>query len=174
MPTQFTTPVPPAPVTNALIAGLQAVLYPQPVYAMGLQQVVRGQPPEDSLFVGWRYLLNLDAHFGIEVDVDQTGSAPPVYAGFSYGPVVAKAVNAAQQIATVPGIPGGVYEIRFLLIPGMLTDSLWLRATAPAPDWIVPYHTAGTGLQEMLPYEMTSFLNILRPMAQVRVSHVLR
>ena len=64
--------------------------------------------------------------------------------------------------------------MRFLLIPAILTNSLWLRATAPAADWIVPYDTPVRELQEMLPYEMTSFLNILRPFGGVRASLVLR
>jgi len=174
MPAKFTIPVPSALITNALTAGLGALVYPQAVYAMGLDQVLRGDPPEDSLFVGWRYLLKIDDDLGVEVDVDQTGNEPPVYAGLSYGPLTAKAVWAAQQIANVPGIPDAVYEVRFLRIPGILTNSLWLRATAPATDWIVPYDTPVRELQEMLPYEMTSFLNILRPFGGVRASLVLR
>lgn len=174
MPTQFFRPAPADSFTLAGTAGLNALLHPQPVYALGLRQIVNGPAPGDNLFVGWRYLLNLGDNFGAATDVDQPVGGTPVYAGVSYGPTIAKAVSAAQLIETVPGIPGAAYEVRFLTIPGVLTDALWLRATAPAADWIVPYDTPVKALQEMSPYSMTSFLQILLPFARARGSLVLK
>src|ERR1700689_5527757 len=105
MPATFVKPAPSPSATSVALAGMQAMTYPQPVYAMGLLQVIGGPPPGDNLFVGWRYLVDIGANFGMAVDVDQTLSSSPVYAGISFGREVAKYVQAAQNIETVAGIP---------------------------------------------------------------------
>jgi hypothetical protein len=151
--------------TNALLAGLGARAYSQKVYSLGLQQIVNGPSPGDDLFVGWRYLLEINADLGVAGQVSQQ-SGPPSYAGLSYGPKTAKAVRATREVETLAGLPDGAYELRVLRIPGLLVDSFWLRSNPAGSDKVVPYDAIIEEVQEMYIYEMKDFLERVRLLAQ--------
>ena len=162
-------PVPPTKVTAALKVGLGPEYYAQKVYSLGLNQIIHGPDPGDDLFVGWRYVysVNPDVAVNAEVLVEQDGS--PSYAGVSRGPRTAKALRAALQAESWPGVPDGKYELRVLRIPGILTDAYWLRSTSPANDLVIPYDTMEEGIEVLHVYRMAKFLEYAKVSAQQRI-----
>ena len=168
MPAVFTKPTPSPVFTNALPPGFPPSAAPQPAYAMDLERIIALNPPADDLFVGWRYLYLRGPNDGVAADVDQISGGSPFYAGVAYGPKIAQAWTAAQNIGSVPGIPDGTYEVRFLTIPGILTDSLWLKVTSGGSDWVVPYDTIAPSVSETDAYPMSDFLRAVLMFATER------
>ena len=158
MPAVFVTPIPSQVFTNALPPGFPQNAAPQPAYAMDLERVIALTHPADDLFVGWRYLYLRGPADGVAADVNQVQGGSPIYSGVFYGPKIAQAITAAQQLTSIPGVPDGNYEVRFLTIPGILTDSLWLKATSGGADWVVPYDTLAPGLSPSDAISMGDFL----------------
>jgi len=62
--------------------------------------------------------------------------------GLSRGPAVTAALNAARELRTLPEAANSAYQIRLLTIPGLLTESFWLKSLGDKPDLIVPFATA--------------------------------
>jgi hypothetical protein len=156
-------------VTQAMLAGWRQILNPQKVYVLGVQEVHDGTPPTDLDYAGWHYLALLAPDTGLAHRVSQQTGQPAIFAGLSFGRQAAGALQASQQIANLPGVPDGAYEARMLSVPGLLTESFWLKATPPASDVVVAYDSNAPGVQLMYPYSMAQFLQILKPLALARL-----
>jgi hypothetical protein len=167
MPVVFDKPQPSLQTSQVLLAGL---VRPQQMYVQGLQDISQGSPPTEANFVGWRYLVGITPDLGVASIVSQKPGGAPVYAGLSYGPQAARAVQAAQQLETLSGIPEGTWGVVTWSIPGLLTEAFWLRTAPATNDLVVPYDTGADGLQLMHVYQMSAFLQIIKTQAATRLA----
>jgi hypothetical protein len=64
-------------------------------------------------------------------------------------------------------IPAQPFSLCLLLLPGLVTDSLWLQPQNPGmPSYIVPYNTLIHGLEAGKLYTEDQFLQILQRAAR--------
>jgi hypothetical protein len=170
MPTQFIDPKPTDQTTDTMLLGLHKSFSPQKVYVLGLQQIVSGASPGDDLFNGWRYLKGIGPDMAVAALAYQQTGGDASFTGITGGPQIAKAVLAAEGLANLPNLPDGTYETRLLSIPGLLTDCFWLRSQAGGSDWVIPFDTVATGIEEKRIYLMDAFLALARPLAAARLA----
>jgi hypothetical protein len=153
-----------------MLLGLGKILSTQKLYVLGLEQIVSGASPGDDIFMGWRYLKGIGPDMAIAALAHQEPGGVASFTGITGGPQIAKAVRAAEGLPTMPGAPDGTYETRLLSIPGLLTDCFWLRSQSGGSDWVIPFDTVATGIQEKHFYPMDAFLALARPLASARVA----
>jgi len=153
-----------------MLLGLSKSLSAQKVYVLSLDQIVNGPAPGDDLFMGWRYLASIRPDIAIAALAFQRPGGDASFTGITGGPQTAKAVRTAQELPTLPNPPDGVYELRLLSIPGLLTECFWLRSQGGGSDWVIPFDTVAPGVQEKQFYTMNAFLTLARPLASARLA----
>ncbi len=87
------------------------------------------------------------------------------------GEEISNLLTSIQRLTDPPlvdEIPAQTFSLQLLLLPGLVTDSLWLRPqnSAAGPSYIVPYKTLIKGLGARELYTEDQFLQIVRPVAQ--------
>jgi hypothetical protein len=91
------------------------------------------------------------------------------------GDEISKMLSTIDKLAVAPlvdQIPPQMYNLDLLLLPGLVTEVLWLQPQqAGAADWVVPYNTLITGLQEGQLYSEDQFLQAVRPVARRWVAY---
>ena len=82
--------------------------------------------------------------------------------------------QAAKLEASSSVPPGAPWELVLLSIPGLLVESFWLRQSGGDgfTDLVVPYDTPPQPLDEMHVYQRDVFLDIVRILAQERISEL--
>jgi hypothetical protein len=166
-------PEPPDQASSLVQARIKHQTQAHKVYVLGLQELVANAVPGEQYQVGWRFVTDIAPDMAIAGDVTQTAATqPPSFAGLSYGPEIAKSLQAIHRIETLATVPDGEFELGLLSIPGLLVDAFWLRSLNATGDLVVPYDTSAEGIRELHVYQVGAFLDIIRPLARERLSEL--
>jgi hypothetical protein len=147
-------------------AGERAAL---PVVAVELKDVAAGTWQQGRKSVGWRFLaVDADGN-GIVVNVTTPEKHPPRVAGVQRGPHIAKTIQAVRAVQAPPDAAGVDVELVFLNIPGLLTETFWIRPKAHGDGWAVPYRTLIDDLKSKPVYKLADFFNQSKSLAENRL-----
>jgi hypothetical protein len=144
---------------------------PHAVYDLRADAVAAGGRLASASASGVRYLIEGggNAIAAAEVHIDGTGNAT-LLANLNYGPYVAATARALTQIATLPAVSLGSYEVRLLRFSAIFLMTLWLKSNPEGTDIIYPLAPAPKGLQAEHPYSEDEFLTVIVPLAQERAA----
>jgi hypothetical protein len=158
------------PLRRILIGAQAGEREALPVFAVGLKDVAAGTWQQGREFVGWRFLA-VDAHGnGIVVNVTAPAAGhPPRVAGVQRGRHVAKTIEAVRAVQAPPDAAGVDVELTFLNIPGLLTETFWIRTKAHGDGWAVPYRTLIDDLKQKPIYTLNDFFNQSKQLAADRL-----
>jgi hypothetical protein len=187
-------PVPPAPSQEALRRGLQSlparnkqrfitesmggaapsVSLPHQVFVLRPDDVLRGSSLDASQPTGWRYLLDqpvIGAAGGAgtsraTAEVSERGGQHQ-FVNLQHGWMAAATKQAFDKVSALPSIASGSYSLRFLRIPALYLDALWLKDTAQNRDLVVPIASRGSLVAAQV-YEATNFLTQVRSLATAK------
>lgn len=163
MSAKFEAVTPSPEVTNVMLQGLREMLVPHRSYVLDALQILNGEPLDDNLFAGWIYSARIAPDVAVAALV---GSKNPdiSFNGLTVGP---KMVAARRAIEQVEEQIEGIYEVRFLNIPDLLTSSLWLRAVGDVErDRIVPFNSPLRSIRMNVSYFAKEFLESVTPDAK--------
>lgn len=169
MSTKLKVPTLPPDVPNVMLRGFLEALSVHRCYVMSLTRVVEGGIPGDDLLAGWKFVGRMGPNSAITTTVNQDKDGRLSFGGVTCGEQMVDALKAAEEIERRDdGLLDGDYEVAFLRIPGLLTESLWLRAEAGTAggDWIVPYDSRVSSLKTNTAYSMQDFLTLVGPDAK--------
>jgi hypothetical protein len=139
-----------------------SVTQPHRVFTATLNDVLVGRVLANAQETTWRYFL---VHKGEEPFASAEVAGNEI-ANVNEGPFVqgtAVAMIAAEQLDAPRHRD---YELRLLRIPALYTVAVWL--TAEGDDLLIPADPAPEPLVANQPYTEASFVEALRPLAEVR------
>ena len=143
---------------------------PHEVHNIGLDALVAHRPLADSPTAGWRYLVQ--THAGTvassEVAADASGQ-PTVFAQLNEGPFVESTARSLVEVAGIPAVKSGNYEVRMLKIPALYVIALWLKDLGGDADLVVPLEPAPDFLEADRAYLEDEFLGVLESPARQRL-----
>jgi hypothetical protein len=147
--------------------------FPLQLYNLSLRDIVNKTGLTNAVLVGWRVLADGGAALTpAAASVARVGESWSL-ASVSRGPGIDKALYAARTIlskaGTLPQVAAADYESRLLSVPGLLTDTFWLKSFSSAGDLVIPYDTLIRELDPTHAYGAEEFLTKLRPLAQSRL-----
>jgi len=149
--------------------GLPAAEYPQRIYVLHLADVPRGTGIEHAKPVVWQFLLGSSTGPAFAADVAQPAPGrPPKMTSLARGHLIAKAIQASQEVEMLPEVQAHNYELRRLFIAGLVIRAFWLKSTEGRADLAVPYHALAEELKRMQAYPMEEFMSIVRRLARKR------
>jgi len=188
-------PSPPDAIRRALVAGvadfvdkrdpLRRVLLQAPiglhVFTLGLDDILGKLPtevetakvPGDAEKIlgltksaGWRFLATgPSGAIAGDVTLASTGK-PARMTSLSRDPLIAKAIQATNEVDTLPEVQKKHYELRVLRIPGILLEAFWLKSLIDDIDLFVPVLTRSTKFEKLRPYTLQELLLIGRELAE--------
>ena len=132
------------------------------MHNIGLDALVAHRSLADSPTTGWRYLVQ--THAGTvassEVAADASGQ-PTVFAQLNEGPFVESTARSLVEVAGIPAVKSGNYEVRMLKIPALYVIALWLKDLGGDADLVVPLEPAPDFLEADRAYLEDEFLGVL-------------
>jgi hypothetical protein len=142
---------------------------PHAVYDLHADAIANNGGLASASASGFRYLVTggTASLAAAEVQVDGAGTAT-LLANLNYGPYVEATARALTQVAALPSVRGGSYEVRLLRFSAIALMALWLKADAGGADIIYPLAPAPTGLEAERPYSAADFVTAILPLAQQR------
>jgi hypothetical protein len=87
------------------------------------------------------------------------------------GEEISKMLSAIQLLTQPPlvaKLPSQPFDLHLLLLPGLVTEALWLQPQDPAAgtSYVVPFNTLITNLEAGTAYSEDQFIQLLQPVAQ--------
>jgi hypothetical protein len=155
---------------------------PQPVFILGLNDVVENNGIGAAKAAGWRFFAG-DAKF--KTVMGRVTRRPPslqwsLTAAYYGEPVADRdrvwdVLQASHSLVELPEVQTGTFELRILAIPGLNLEVFWLMAhSAGSSDLAVPFPAPPKQpipeLNDSVVLPMTSFLTKIAPLAQFRSS----
>ena len=124
------TAIPPAPV----------VMQPHPVYNLGLDALAAGKGIEAAELVSWRYLIVEGATINKAAEIKVSPVGESKFNSVNAGPAVAGTAAALAVAEQLPQTQQQSYDIRFLRIPAMSVQALWLHGQGRDDDKFLLMH----------------------------------
>jgi hypothetical protein len=158
------------PATEAHLAGSGApkahqLVDPQQVYQIDLDRIGGPDPLQFARPVAWRYLILKNAQ-PIEAAETTLGDAEPIrFTQVNRGPKIEGFVQAIRTAeATAEEQPNREWEIRYLRIPALYIDAIWLHDAQQQPqgDLFIPIQPVFAPLQANHAYSETEFFQQLQ------------
>jgi hypothetical protein len=142
---------------------------PHAVYDLRADAVAGGGGLASATATGFRYLVQSGGASiaAGEVLTDATGAAT-LLANINYGPYVEATAKALTQVAQLPAVGAGSFEVRLLRFSAIAMIALWLKADSGAADILYPLAPAPEPLQAESPYSTADFIKAILPLAQKR------
>jgi len=179
----LTKPIPSARMRKAFRDGLAEMIrlgrapkglprenYPQQIYSLGLEDIVKGIGVRAAKPVVWEFLVGDSSGPAIAVYVGQPPrGTPPKMTSVTRGPMTGEALKATHAVEALPQLRVRNYELRRLRISGLSIGAFWLKSEDGGGDLAVPYHAVVDKLVRMRAYPMEEFLSIVRPLAAKRL-----
>ena len=171
-------PDPPLAVQRAFVEGLPKFTHlrdlggspGQQIFTLGLKDIASGLGIDRAQAVGWRFLGGDAMGLAVAGHVKSSdGNRPPALTGLSHGPEIGDHLRAARLVESLLEVQTNDYELRVLLIPGLLMEAFWLKARGNWPDLVVLFRKASTHLEYMKAYPAGPFLDLARPWALERL-----
>lgn len=143
-----------------------------PVYTMGLNQISDKHHPENDAQTGWRLVSTGPSGAAILGElIRQAADQPFDVASVSQGDVAESALKTLRSLASYADCDTGSYEVRWLSIPGICTENIWLKALNPGEaDIVIPFFTLDPELQAHPSFAMDGFMTAIQPLAQTRLA----
>gem|GEM_PF-2474177 len=172
----------PADLQRILLNSAQDRSQARQVFTLGLADLLEGgKGLEDAHFGGWR----LAARSGDEVIAadmyaretergnryPNDAADPPTLACVRRGGEILQMLNAIQQLSEPPlsdHLPTQPYDIHLLLLPGLVTDALWLQPkdSNEKVSYVIPFNTLIETFNTERVCTDVRFLEIVRPIAE--------
>jgi hypothetical protein len=137
----------------------------QQVFTLRLQDIACGGGIERARAVGWKFMGG-DASGLAVAGVVKSNANRPLLIGLSHGSAVGAHLDASDWVKTLPEVQANDYELRVLLIPGLLLETFWLKSTGNLPDLVVLFRKATNEIECKKAYSMERFLALARPWAE--------
>jgi hypothetical protein len=142
---------------------------PHAVYDLRADAVAKGGGLASATATGFRYLISgggVNMAAG-EVHTDATGAAT-LLANINYGPYVEATAKALTQVANLPAVSAGSFEVRLLRFSAIALLALWLKPDSGGADILYPLDPAPAPLQAESAYSAADFFKAILPLAQKR------
>ena len=151
------------------------------VFTLGVADVLEGGKGLDGAHPGgWRIaarsgedVIAGDIYTGntARVQSNIVEAGPPRLACIRRGEEVLKMFNTIQllpELSRSIDIPEQSFYLHLLLLPGLVTDSLWLQPQGPTEkvSYVVPFNTLMKKFDEERVSTSTRFIQIVRPIAE--------
>jgi hypothetical protein len=152
------------------------------VFTLGLPDLLEDGKGLDGVQLGgWRIaarsgdeVISADIYTGNTVrgvDSDIVKAGPPQLACIRRGEEILKMLNSIQQLSEPPfsdDIPAGPFDIHLLLLPGLVTEALWLKpqASSEKVSYVVPFNTLIKEFEAEKVCTNARFIEIVRPIAK--------
>jgi hypothetical protein len=148
--------------------GLPKDGYPQRIYTLSLQDIVKGRGVERAKPMLWEFLVGGGSGPAVLVAIgDPPRKKPPRLTSLAREPVAAEAIQATHQVERLSHVREHRYELRRLRISALSLGAFWLKSLEKGEtDLAVPYHAIHEQLKRMRPYPMEEFLSVVRPLAE--------
>ncbi|MGA3071181.1 MAG: hypothetical protein ABSD43_13290 [Terracidiphilus sp.] len=142
---------------------------PHAVYDLRADAVAAGGGLASAKATGFRYLVrgggaNIAAG---EVLADASGAAS-LLANINYGPFVEATAHALTEVAKLPAVSAGSFEVRLLRFSAIALLALWLKSDSGGADIVYPLSPAPPPLQAENPYSAADFIQAILPLARQR------
>ena len=156
------------------ILGCQGIGYEHslPAYVIELADCQNEGGCESALVrrVGWKYLATDANGKALSCDVEEAPGA--IQAKVDAVSEDADAVTALQLLDELNELQQGVYEVRWVSVPGLLVYGFWLKSTTPGrPDLVVPLRVLQEELTAKQCSELAEFTGIVRKLAIERLGY---
>ena len=143
-----------------------------PAYVIQLEDCRADGGCEPALIrrTGWKYLA-MDANGkALCCDVEEApGAQQAEVDAVSEG---VDAVRALQSLDELIELEEGVYEVRWVSVPGLLVSGFWLKSTTPGgPDLVAPLRVLQEELAAKQFFPLEEFIGIVRSMATERLAY---
>jgi hypothetical protein len=142
---------------------------PHAVYDLRADVVARGGGLESATATGFRYLVHaggVNIAAG-EVLTDSSGAAT-LLANINYGPFVEATAQGLTEVAKLPAVGAGSFEVRLLRFSAIALVALWLKSDSGGADIVYPLAPAPPSLEAGSPYTAGDFFHVIRPLAKIR------
>jgi hypothetical protein len=148
-----------------------SVLQPQEVYNLSLDALAQGADLSGAKPAGWRYFIS-DGQEPIEAASlsPRAGGAGLEFVGVNQGELIKDASQAMIAAEKLDVVQQKDYEVRWLQIPALYVQGVWLKDLEGAEDRVLPFHIRPP-LQNNQPYSAKDFLGILRDVAKIRLHY---
>ncbi len=142
---------------------------PLAVYSLGFEQLFQAGILKDAVPISWRvFVLNHhDEPVGAAEVTAGGGLNPPRFQSYNEGPQVAASGIALSRAESADD--AGMYEPRFVEIPGIYTSALWLKNLGAGDDQIIPIKPIPGFLSKKAVYSPDEFLDLARIQARQRM-----
>ena len=142
---------------------------PLAVYSLGLEQLFQAGILKAAVPISWRvFVLNHhDEPVGAAEVIPGGGANPPRFQSYNQGPQVSASGIALTRAEAIDD--AGMYEPRFVEIPGIYTSALWLKNLGSGDDQIIPIKPIPRFLSEKEVYSPDEFLALARRQAGQRM-----
>jgi hypothetical protein len=152
--------------------GLSTDGFPQRIYALSLNAILRGNAMKSAKPVLWEFLVTDPRGTAVLVALaNPRGEREPKVTSIARHPAATETRRAILRLEGLPVVKRNPYELRRLRIPALSLGAFWLKSLAKGDDLAVPYQTIHRELRRMHPYPMEEFLSVLRLIAEKRMKH---
>ena len=162
--------------TNAIIARNALALapatlgHPYPVYHMNAAAVAAGKGFGSPEFFGYRYIVDDGGELSTaDVRVDANGAATRMLRR-GYGEFPKAFTHGLDQIAKLPAVAAGSYEIRILHCSEVFLVAIWLKGAAGHADIIYPLPPVPDGVHAERAYSVDEYVGLVWALIQKRIA----
>jgi len=139
------------------------------VYVAGADQAKRGEVLQ-ARAGGWRYLIFDGAQSQFSGEVDAKGEDNSArFTQVSSGPFEQATFEAINRAETLDQVNNGEYELRYLKIPGVSVEAVWLHDTHGKEDLFLPLLPEHEELRGQEPISARDFIRIMQKIAEARL-----
>jgi hypothetical protein len=112
---------------------------PHKVYTLGAEEIAAGRNVDRARLNSWRFLITYGSRTiaAVELLCDALGQNLR-FSSFDTGPFAQATQIAVRQAEQRTDVIAGDYELRALKAPSVYAMALWLKATRPSQDIMIP------------------------------------
>lgn len=133
---------------------------PQPVYNLGLSDLVSTAALGSARLTGWRYLLRQSGQIVASAETVTGEDGHEEFSHFNRGPFVASTAAALASAEGLIEMKDRAYELRMLHVPALYTMALWLHGDG-SNDLLVPLAPSPDGVEANRAYPADELLGVL-------------
>lgn len=128
-------------------AAAPAALMPHRAFVMTAESAAaRAHPAEEASYIGWRYVMTSLEGPGVATVAEYGENRVHRFAAHDLGPYANVAPAAIQTMTAYAAGIDRNFELRFLGLPALFVEAVWLRDVSGAEDLFLPFGLVPDGL----------------------------